>query len=93
MSANIESYEHRLNAKALAIALAIYQSDEICEDHSDHADRIYYAVDKADFGSDGRKADLYAQLAERLTPGMRLDMAEAVIAECMKQTNKRYLHG
>lgn len=91
MSGNVINYEQRINAKALAIALAIYQPSELGTD--DHADRVYYAVDAADFGSDGRKADLYAQLAERLTPGMRLDMAEAIIAECMKQTNKRYLHG
>lgn len=57
------------------------------------ADNIYHAVDVLEFGQDERKADLYAQLAEKLTIGMRFEEAVSIIEAAMDKTDERYGRG
>ena len=81
-------------AKAFVIAMAIYSKDP---DGStlpieDLEDALYHAVDVCGFGNDDMKADLYAQLAEKLTATTKFQDAVGIIADAMEQT-ERAVHG
>lgn len=81
-------------AKAFVIAMAIYSKDP---DGStlpieDLEDALYHAVDVCGFGNDDMKADLYAQLAEKLTATTKFQDAVGIIADAMEQTGQAF-HG
>lgn len=57
------------------------------------AETIYQAVDNMDFGSNERKADLYAQLAEKLKHTTPFFTAVNIIDDAMSNTNRRYFGG
>lgn len=76
---------------AYALAVALYGRDTsqpLCE----IADTLYDLVDVLDFGSDERKADLYAQLAEGLTEDTSFADAVCIIETAMRRTIWRYPH-
>ena len=72
---------------AYVLATALYARDkskplgDICED-------LYDAVDALGFGTDERKADLYAQLAEQLTNTTSFSDAVVIISTAMDSTDK-----
>lgn len=74
---------------AYALATALYARDTSLP-VEDIADKIYHCVEVLEFGQDERKADLYAQLAEQLTPDTGFLMAQCIIEEAMDATDKRY---
>jgi len=74
---------------AYAIALALYARDK-SEPLGDIADKLYHVVDVIGYGSDERKADLYAQLAESLTDGMMFEHVVSAIEAAMDSTDRRY---
>lgn len=78
------------NAYALALALYTRDKQVPCEEK---ALNIYHCVDVMEFGDDERKADLYAQLEERLRVDMPFELAVAVIEAAMDKTERRYPHG
>ena len=77
---------------AYALATALYARDtskpleEIC-------DNLYHCVDGLGFGTDERKADLYAQLAEQLTNGMPFEQAVNIIEKAMSSTDREVCRG
>jgi hypothetical protein len=77
---------------AYALASALYARDKeapieaIC-------DNLYHCVDGLGFGSEERKADLYAQLTERLTDGMPFEQVVEVIEAAMDSTDKEVARG
>lgn len=78
---------------AYALAMAIYAgTDTATVDVDDLSDRVYRTVDKSQFGSDEAKADLYAQLEERLTAGTSFERAVNIIEAAMDSTQEA-LHG
>ena len=77
---------------AYALAIALYGRDT-SEPIGDIADTLYDTVEALDYGSDERKADLYAQLAEGLTGETRFADAVEFITTAMTRTQLRYPHG
>ena len=78
---------------AYALALAIYAgTDTATVDVEDLSDRVYRTVDKSMFGNDEAKADLYAQLEEKLTAGTSFERAVNIIEAAMDSTQEA-LHG
>ena len=81
---------------AYALALAIYAGTDTAtvdvEDLYDLSDRVYRTVDKSMFGNDEAKADLYAQLEEKLTAGTSFERAVNIIEAAMDSTQEA-LHG
>lgn len=72
---------------AYALAAAIYADARgPVVDIDDLSDRIYRTLDKSPFGSDEAKADLYAQLAERLTADTSFERAVNIIEAAMDST-------
>ena len=72
---------------AYALASAIYAGARgPVVDIDDLSDRIYRTLDKSPFGSDEAKADLYAQLAERLTADTSFERAVNIIEAAMDST-------
>lgn len=77
---------------AYALATALYARDtsksleEIC-------DNLYHCVGGLGFGTDERKADLYAQLAEQLTNGMPFEQAVNIIEKAMSSTDREVCRG
>ena len=77
---------------AYALATALYARDtskpleEIC-------DNLYHCVDGLGFGTDERKADLYAQLAEQLTNGMPFEQVVNIIEKAMSSTDREVCRG
>lgn len=77
---------------AYALATALYARDK-SEPLEDIADNVYHVVDVIEFGSDERKADLYAQLTEKLSDGMCFATAVSVVELAMDNTDRRFPHG
>lgn len=74
---------------AYALAMAIYAgTDTATVDVDALSDRVYRTVDKSQFGSDEAKADLYAQLAEKLTAGTSFERAVNIIEAAMDSTQE-----
>lgn len=72
---------------AYALALAIYAgTDGPVVDIDDLADRVYRTLDRTPLGCDDAKADLYAQLAERLTAETTFQSAVDIIQMAMNET-------
>lgn len=66
---------------ALVIALAIYTPGTVrCS--QEHEDYVYEAVEATGF-EEGQKAELYARIAEVLTPSTRLDEAQYAIEKAI----------
>lgn len=82
---------------AYALASAIYAgTDGPIVDIDDVADRVYRALDGTPLGCDDGKADLYAQLAERLTADTPFQSAVDIIQAAMDSTLQHLpgsLHG
>lgn len=78
---------------AYALATAIYADTRgPVVDVDDLSDRIYRTLDRSPFGSDDAKADLYAQLAEKLTATTTFERAVNIIEAAMDSTEAA-LHG
>lgn len=78
---------------AYALATAIYADTRgPVVDVDDLSDRIYRTLDRTPFGSDDAKADLYAQLAEKLTATTTFERAVNIIEAAMDSTEAA-LHG
>ena len=75
------------NAYVLATALYGKDRDRV---FSDRLDYLYHCVNILGFGSDERKADLYATLAEGLTSDMTFAEACSAIEAAMDKTDERY---
>lgn len=72
---------------AYALATAIYADTRgPVVDIDDLSDRVYRTVDRSSFGSDDAKADLYAQLAEKLTADTSFERAVNIIEAAMDST-------
>lgn len=72
---------------AYALASAIYADTRgPVVDIDDLSDRIYRTLDRTPFGTDEAKADLYAQLAERLTANTSFERAVNIIEAAMDST-------
>lgn len=72
---------------AYALATAIYADTRgPVVDVDDLSDRIYRTLDRTPFGSDDAKADLYAQLAEKLTATTTFERAVNIIEAAMDST-------
>lgn len=71
---------------AYALASALYARDTSLP-LGDIADQLYHAVDVLNFGQDERKAHLYAQLAERLTPDTLFADAVLTVERAMDNTD------
>ncbi len=76
------------------MASAIYAGTKDADtvDIMDLEDRLYRAVNAIGFGSDEAKADLYAQVADRLTADTTFKDAVSIIELSMDETAK-YLPG
>ena len=74
------------NAYAIASAIFAGTSNCPCVDIDDLSDRLYRTIDKSGFGSEEAKADLYAQLAERLTCDTTFERAVNIIEAAMDST-------
>lgn len=66
---------------AYAVALAVVGKDE---------EAVYHAVEVVEFGSDERKADLYAQLAEKITVSTPFEEVVSITEAAMDNTDRRY---
>lgn len=77
------------SASAFVLAGALYNSSK----RAPTSEAIYDIVDALDFGEDERKADLYAQLEERLSANTTFEEATAIIEDAMNQTDARYPRG
>ena len=77
---------------AYVIALAIYARDTSLP-LEDIADNLYHAVDVTEFGSEERKADLYAQLVDNLAPDTTFESAVSIIECAMDKTDRGFPHG
>lgn len=76
---------------AYAVASAIYADTRgPVVDIDDLSDRLYRTIDATPFGSDDAKADLYAQLAERLTADTTFERAVNIIEAAMDNTEAHY---
>lgn len=75
------------NAYALATALFARDTSEPLEDI---AHNLYHVVEVIGYGYDERKADLYAQLAESLTDGMKFERVVSAVEAAMDSTDRRY---
>lgn len=74
---------------AYALASAIYADTRgPVVDIDDLSDRIYRTLDQTPFGTDEAKADLYAQLAERLTANTSFERAVNIIEAAMDSTQE-----
>lgn len=74
---------------AYALASAIYADTRgPVVDIDDLSDRIYRTLDRTPFGTDEAKADLYAQLAERLTANTSFERAVNIIEAAMDSTQE-----
>jgi hypothetical protein len=65
-------------------------------DIDDVADRVYRTLDRTPLGCDDGKADLYAQLAEKLTASTSFQSAVDIIQAAMDSTLQHLpgsLHG
>ena len=69
---------------AYAVALAVVGKDE---------EAVYHAVEVVEFGSDERKADLYAQLAEKITATTPFEEVVSITEAAMDNTDRRFPHG
>lgn len=74
---------------AYAIALSLFERDREVP-FEQIAENIYHTVEVIEFGSDERKADLYAQLAEKLTPGMGLEAIVDAVEIALDNTDRRF---
>ena len=79
-------------AEAYALEGQLYARDKGQPLEAQGAD-LYELVDALGFGSDERKADLYAQLEEKLTGDTKFADAVTIIADAMFKTHMRYPHG
>ena len=66
---------------AYAVALAVVGKDE---------EAVYHAVEVVEFGSDERKADLYAQLAEKITVSTPFEEVVSITEAARDNTDWRY---
>lgn len=74
---------------AIVLAGAIYARSPGGEFPAlDAEERLYNAVDALNYGSDERKADLYAQLCERLTATTTFTSACDIIEVAMDDTDR-----
>lgn len=73
---------------AYALASAIYAGtyNQAIVDVDDLSDRVYKTLDRSPFGSDEVKADLYAQLAEKLTATTTFERAVNIIEAALDET-------
>jgi hypothetical protein len=74
---------------AIILASALYLRDTT-QPIEDLEDNIYAVVDVIGFGTDEHKADLYAQLAERLTEKTGFHEAVSIIEAAIYNTQKRF---
>jgi hypothetical protein len=72
---------------ALVLATVLYGRDKSKTVES-IADNIYHAVEACGFGTDERKADLYAQLTEKLRTYMAFALVVDIIEACMNNTDR-----
>ena len=79
-------------AEAYAFAGQLYARDKSLTLEQQGSD-LYELVDALGFGSDERKADLYAQLEEKLTGDTKFSDAVVIIGDSMFNTHRRYPHG
>ena len=77
---------------AYALATALYARDKSAP-FEDICDNLYHCVDGLGFGTDERKADLYAQLTDKLTDGMLFEKVVATIEEAMDSTDREVCRG
>lgn len=78
--------------EAYVIAGQLYARDKRLSLEEQGVD-LYELIDQLGFGSDERKADLYAQLEEKLTGDTKFADAVTIIADAMFKTHMRYPHG
>lgn len=85
-------------SNAMLVATAIYQGrvaarfgGEIARE--DLEQLVYDAVEAADFGSDERKADLYARLAENLMATTTFTAAWDIVEAAMDAVDEVISHG
>lgn len=74
---------------AIILASALYLRDKT-QPIEDLENNIYAVVDVIGFGTDEHKADLYAQLSERLSEKTRFHDAVSIIEAAMYNTQKRF---
>jgi hypothetical protein len=74
---------------AIILASALYLRDTK-QSIEDLEDNIYAVVDVIGFGTDEHKADLYAQLSDRLTAKTSFHEAVSIIEAAMYNTEQRY---
>jgi hypothetical protein len=74
---------------AIILASALYLRDKT-KPIEDLEDNIYAVVDVIGFSTDEHKADLYAQLAERLSEKTSFHEAVSIIEAAMYNTQKRF---
>lgn len=77
---------------AYALATALYARDRSLP-IEEIADKLYDLVDALDYGEDEVKADLYAQLAEKLEGDTPFVLAVAIIEDSMNKTDERFGRG
>lgn len=78
--------------EAYALAGQLYARDKSLPLEKQGVD-LYELIDQIGFGSDERKADLYAQLEEKLTGDTKFADAVTITADAMFKTHMRYPHG
>ena len=77
---------------AYVLATALYARDRSLP-LEDMAEQLYHCIEVLGYGSDERKADLYAQLADRLKDGMVFADVVVIIGTAMDNTDWRYPRG
>ena len=77
---------------AYALATVLYARDKQ-QPLEDIAGQLYHAVDALGYGSDERKADLYAQLAEKITVSTPFEEVVSITEAAMDNTDRRFPHG
>ena len=76
---------------AYALAVALYARDKSLP-LEEMGEQLYHCVDVLEFGQDERKADLYAQLAEKLKDGMPFALVVSIIKSSMDLTDRSFPH-
>lgn len=71
---------------AYALAMAIYAGNKEAVDMEDTEYRIYKTMNASAFGSDEAKADVYAQLTEKLTDTTTFAQAVDIIEAALDET-------
>lgn len=78
-------FNHYIVALGIACALYAREPDGKQQSHEAMADNLYEVV-RASGYADGVKAELYAHLADVLTPTLTFKQAQVLIETCLRKT-------